>query len=252
LVEKTATSPLLRVESLSVNYGPIPALKGISLEVRAGEVVTVLGANGAGKTTLLRTISGLLRPRAGTIQYDGQDITRLPPHAIAARGVVHVPEGRGILGRMTVLENLRMGAFTRRDREVDRDLDELTHRFPILAERRRQPAALLSGGQQQMLAIARAWMARPKLMLLDEPSLGLAPLMVAEVFRMIAAVRERAAVLLVEQNTRAGLRSADRAYVMELGRIALEGASGELLADEQLVRAYLGHRRAHETTEGIA
>jgi len=250
---EATTPPLLRVESLSVDYGPIPALKAVSLDVRAGEVVTVLGANGAGKTTLLRTISGLLRPRGGTIQYDGAELTRLPPHAIAARGIAHVPEGRGILGRMTVLENLKMGAYARRDRAVARDLDELTERFPILGERRHQPAALLSGGQQQMLAIARAWMARPKLMLLDEPSLGLAPLLVAEVFRMIAAVCQQAAVLLVEQNTRAGLRSADRAYVMELGRVVLQGPSDALLADEQLVRAYLGRRPTQESaTEGVA
>ena len=245
------TQALLRIQNLSVSYGPIAALKDVSLEVNAGEVVTVLGANGAGKTTLLRTISGLLRPRGGTIQCDGADLTRLPPHAIAASGIAHVPEGRGMLARMTVLENLKMGAFTRRDREIERDLEELSQRFPILAERRNYPAALLSGGQQQMLAIARAWMARPKLMLLDEPSLGLAPLMVAEVFRMIAAVRQRAAVLLVEQNTRAGLRIADRAYVMELGRIAMHGASHELLADEKLVRAYLGRRPA-QGTEGAA
>ena len=206
----------------------------------------LIGPNGAGKTTLLRAISGLLRPRGGTIAFADADLTRLPPHVITARGIAHVPEGRGILGRMTVLENLRMGAFTRRDGEIERDLAELTERFSILGERRHQPASLLSGGQQQMLAIARAWMARPKLMLLDEPSLGLAPLMVAEVFRMIAAVREHAAVLLVEQNTRAGLRAADRGYVMELGRVALHGATPALLADEGLVRAYLGRRPTHE------
>ena len=244
--EKTTTTPLLRVESLSASYGPIVALREVSLDVFSGEVVTVLGANGAGKTTLLRTVSGLLRPRAGSIGLEGADITRVPPHAIAARGIAHVPEGRGILARMTVQENLRMGAFTRRDGEIERDLAELQERFPILGERRGQMAAVLSGGQQQMLAIARAWMARPKLMLLDEPSLGLAPLMVAEVFRMIAAVRERAAVLLVEQNTRAGLRAADRGYVMELGRVVLHGAARELLADEQLVRAYLGRRSADD------
>ncbi|HWP28909.1 MAG TPA: ABC transporter ATP-binding protein [Chloroflexota bacterium] len=236
------TKPLLRIQNLSVSYGPIAAIRDVSLEVNPGEIVAVLGANGAGKTTLLRTISGLLRPRAGIIEFDGVDLTRLPSHAIAARGVAHVPEGRGILGRMTVLENLRMGAFTRRDGEVERDLEALYARFPILAERRHQLAALLSGGQQQLLAIARAWMARPKLMLLDEPSLGLAPLMVAEVFRMIAAVRERCAVLLVEQNTRAALRVADRGYVMELGRVILQGTARELLADERLVRAYLGRR----------
>jgi branched-chain amino acid transport system ATP-binding protein len=245
-------APLLSVKDIHTFYGSIQALRGVSLDVAKGEIVTLIGSNGAGKSTTLKTISGLLRPRAGTIQYDGADLTRLPPHAMAARGIAHVPEGRGILGRMTVLENLKMGAYARRDRDVERDLDELTTRFPILAERRHQPAALLSGGQQQMLAIARAWMARPRLMLLDEPSLGLAPLMVAEVFRMIAAVRQQAAVLLVEQNTRAGLRSADRAYVMELGRVVLQGASRDLLADEQLVRAYLGRRPARGSAEGAA
>ena len=239
MVEKTATSPLLRVESLSVNYGPIPALKGISLEVRAGEVVTVLGANGAGKTTLLRTISGLLRPRAGTIQYDGQDLTRLPPHAIAARGVVHVPEGRGILGRMTVLENLRMGAFTRRDREVDRDLDELTHRFPILAERRRQPAALLSGGQQQMLAIGRALMSAPKLLLVDEPSVGLAPILVSHTITTIKQLKERTGltVLMAEQNFHQAIRIADRGYIIVHGEIVFEG-DVQALEQNELVRSY--------------
>ena len=250
MAEKT-TAPLLRIQSLSVNYGPIAALKDVSLEVCPGEVVTVLGANGAGKTTLLRTISGLLRPRAGTLEYDGADLSRLPPHAMVARGIAHVPEGRGILTRMTVLENLKMGAFARRDGEIARDLEELCERFPVLRERARELAGVLSGGQQQMLAIARAWMARPRLMLLDEPSLGLAPLLVAEVFRMIAAVRERAAVLLVEQNTRAGLRIADRAYVMEVGRVVLQGRSAELLADESLVRAYLG-RRSTRGAEGVA
>jgi branched-chain amino acid transport system ATP-binding protein len=250
LAEKT-TAPLLRIQNLSVSYGPIAALKDVSLEVYPGEVVTVLGANGAGKTTLLRTISGLLRPRGGTLEYDGADLAHLPPHATVARGIAHVPEGRGILTRMTVLENLKMGAFVRRDGEIGRDLEELSARFPVLRERRHELAGVLSGGQQQMLAIARAWMARPRLMLLDEPSLGLAPLLVAEVFRMIAAVRERAAVLLVEQNTRAGLRSADRAYVMEVGRVVLQGRSQELLADEKLVRAYLG-RRPTQGAEGVA
>ncbi len=236
--------PLLHIRNVAVSYGPIAAIKDVSLDVDEGEVVAVLGANGAGKTTLLRAISGLLRPRNGVIQFAGRDITRLPPHEISRAGIAHVPEGRGILGRMTVMENLRMGALHRRDREVERDLDDLCARFPILAERRNYPAALLSGGQQQMLAIARAWMARPKLMLLDEPSLGLAPLMVAEVFRMIDAVRERTAVLLVEQNTRAALRTANRAYVMELGRMVLQGDSSSLLADDGLMHAYLGRRQA--------
>ncbi len=238
------SAPLLRIEGLQVNYGPVRALHDVALAVHPGEVVAVLGANGAGKTTLLRTISGLLRPVAGAIWLAGRDLTRLPPHTIAAAGLAHVPEGRGILGRMTVLENLRMGAYTRRDGEIDRDIAELCERFPILHERRHQPAGLLSGGQQQMLAIARAWMARPQLIMLDEPSLGLAPRMVAEVFRMIVAIRERAAVLLVEQNTRAALRLADRGYVLELGRVVLHGPARDLLTDEGLVRAYLGRRAA--------
>jgi branched-chain amino acid transport system ATP-binding protein len=241
---KTTSPPLLRIEGLRVSYGPVVALRDVSLTVYPGEVVAVLGANGAGKTTLLRTISGLLRPSAGAIWFAGRELTRVPPHAIAAAGLAHVPEGRGILGRMTVLENLRMGAYTRRDGEIARDLAELCERFPILHERRHQPAALLSGGQQQMLAIARAWMARPRLILLDEPSLGLAPRLVAEVFQLIAAIRERAAVLLVEQNTRAALRLADRGYVLELGRVVLDGPARALLTDEGLVRAYLGRRAA--------
>ncbi len=241
------TASLLSIQNLSVSYGPIAALKGISLEIQPGEIVAVLGANGAGKTTLVRTISGLQRPRAGSIQLQGRRLERLAPHAVARAGVAHVPEGRGILGRMTVEENLRMGAFHRRDGEVGRDLAEAMERFPVLAERRRLPAALLSGGQQQMLAIARAWMARPRLMLLDEPSLGLAPLVVQEVFRMIAGVRGRAAVLLVEQNTRAALRMADRAYVLQLGRVVMQGPAASLAADESLARLYLGGRTAEAT-----
>jgi branched-chain amino acid transport system ATP-binding protein len=252
LVGSTRTSPLLRVHSLSVSYGPIAALKDVSLELEAGEIVAVLGANGAGKTTLLRTISGLLRPRGGSIEFSDRPLTRLPPHAISRAGIAHVPEGRGILGRMTVLENLKMGAYHRRDQDVERDLDGLYQRFPILFERRHLPASLLSGGQQQMLAIARAWLARPKLMLLDEPSLGLAPLLVAEVFNMIAALREQAAVLLVEQNTRAALRLADRAYVLELGRTVLQGSADSLLTDEQLVHAYLGGKPRAASQEGAA
>ena len=237
--------PLLSIQHLSVSYGPVAALREVSLEAQPGEIVAVLGANGAGKTTLLRTISGLLRPRSGSVHLDGRDLTRLPAHAIARAGVAHVPEGRGILGRMTVEENLRMGAFHRRDRgELERDLADAYDRFPILAERRQQPAALLSGGQQQMLAIARAWLARPLLMLLDEPSLGLAPMILADVFHMIAAMRsERSAVVLVEQNTTAALRLADRAAVLQLGRVVLADRAAALLEDAgRLARVYLGQR----------
>jgi branched-chain amino acid transport system ATP-binding protein len=239
--------PLLSIQHLSVSYGPVAALREVSLEAEPGEIVAVLGANGAGKTTLLRTISGLLRPRSGSVHLDGRDLTRLPAHAIARAGVAHVPEGRGILGRMSVEENLRMGAFHRRDRaEVERDLADTYQRFPILAERRQQPAALLSGGQQQMLAIARAWLARPLLMLLDEPSLGLAPMVLAEVFRMIGAMRsERSAVVLVEQNTTAALRLADRAAVLQLGRVVLADRAAALLEDAgRLAHVYLGQRGA--------
>jgi branched-chain amino acid transport system ATP-binding protein len=239
--------PLLSIQHLSVSYGPVAALREVSLEAEPGEIVAVLGANGAGKTTLLRTISGLLRPRSGSVHLDGRDLTRLPAHTIARAGVAHVPEGRGILGRMSVEENLRMGAFHRRDRaEVERDLADAYQRFPILAERRQQPAALLSGGQQQMLAIARAWLARPLLMLLDEPSLGLAPMVLAEVFRMIAAMRsERSAVVLVEQNTTAALRLADRAAVLQLGRVVLADRASALLEDAgRLAHVYLGQRGA--------
>jgi branched-chain amino acid transport system ATP-binding protein len=239
--------PLLSIQHLSVSYGPVAALREVSLEAEPGEIVAVLGANGAGKTTLLRTISGLLRPRSGSVHLDGRDLTRLPAHAIARAGVAHVPEGRGILGRMSVEENLRMGAFHRRDRaEVERDLADAYQRFPILAERRQQPAALLSGGQQQMLAIARAWLARPLLMLLDEPSLGLAPMVLAEVFRMIGAMRsERSAVVLVEQNTTAALRLADRAAVLQLGRVVLADRAAALLEDAgRLAHVYLGQRGA--------
>jgi branched-chain amino acid transport system ATP-binding protein len=241
------SQPLLSIQHLSVSYGPVAALRDVSLEAQPGEIVAVLGANGAGKTTLLRTISGLLRPRSGTLLLEGRDLTRLPAHAIARAGVAHVPEGRGILGRMSVEENLRMGAFHRHDlADVERDLADAYERFPILAERRTQPAALLSGGQQQMLAIARAWLARPLLMLLDEPSLGLAPMVLAEVFRMIAAMRsERSAVVLVEQNTTAALRLADRAAVLQLGRLVLADRAAALLDDAgRLARVYLGQRGA--------
>jgi branched-chain amino acid transport system ATP-binding protein len=236
--------PILRVQNLSVSYGPVAALRDVSLEVEPGQIVAVLGANGAGKTTLLRTISGLLRPRAGSLHLHGHDLARLSAHAIARRGVAHVPEGRGILGRMSVEENLRLGAYWRRDAPaIAADLATTFERFPILAERRRQPAALLSGGQQQMLAIARAWMARPRLMLLDEPSLGLAPLVLAEVLGMIETLREAdSAVVLVEQNTSAALRLADRACVLQLGRVVLEGPADSLLHNDQLAHAYLGGR----------
>ena len=241
---------LLEVHNLSVSYGPIAAVRDVSLNVGEGEIVAVLGANGAGKTTLLWTLSGLLRPRHGSAFLEGREVTRMPAHAVARAGIAHVPEGRGILRTLTVLENLRLGAYGRRDSEVKHDLDELLERFPILAERRGQLAGLLSGGQQQIVAIARGWMAKPKLMLLDEPSMGLAPLLVAEIFRMIGALRDRCSVLLVEQNTRAALRLADRAYVMQLGRLVLDGPAETLLSDEHLVHAYLGGQLPAPTGRG--
>ena len=223
-------------------YGPIRAVRDVSLEVAPGEVVALIGANGAGKTTTLRTIAGLLRPAGGSIRFAGAAVAGVRPHRLVRQGLVLVPEGRGILTRLTVLDNLLLGATARRDRsEVAADLERAYARFPRLAERRAQSAGTLSGGEQQMLAIARALMARPRLLMLDEPSLGLAPLVVREIF---AAIRDLKAsgvtILLVEQNARAALEIAERAYVLETGRVALSGPAAELLTSEQVIRAYLG------------
>ena len=234
--------PLLRLEDLHASYGPIAALRGLDLVVSPGELVCLIGANGAGKTSTLRAISGLLPPARGRIVFDGREIQGDVPAAILKAGIAHCPEGRRVFPYLTVEENLAMGAYVRRDRSaIAADVDEVCRHFPILAERRRQMAGTLSGGEQQMLAIARALMARPRLILFDEPSLGLAPTVVETTFAIIADIRRRGTtVLMVEQNAYAALRMADRAYVMETGRIVLEGAARDLLDDDHVRRAYLG------------
>ena len=234
--------PILEIQDLSVSYGSIQALRGISLHVDEGEVVTLIGGNGAGKSTTLRTISGLLSPQSGTIQFDGDVIHGRPPHAIAQSRLVHVPEGRGIFANLTVEENLQLGAFSRTDRaEILQDRERALTLFPRIRERLRQQAGTLSGGEQQMLAIARALLARPKLLMLDEPSLGLAPQFVQTIFQVIREInREGTTILLVEQNASLALQVAHRAYVMEVGVIQMSGPAQELAASDQIRRAYLG------------
>ncbi len=234
--------PVLELREVEVSYGNILALKGVSLTVAEGELVTLIGSNGAGKSTTLKTISGLLRPRAGTIRYRGQALDHLSPHRIVALGISQCPEGRRLFGRLTVAENLRLGAVQRRDRDgVRRDVERVYGLFPVLRERNRQTAATLSGGEQQMLAIGRSVMSRPRLLLLDEPSLGLAPLLVGAIFETIRQLkREGATILLVEQNARLALEVADRAYVMETGRIMLAGPAAELKHNPQVEHTYLG------------
>ena len=234
--------PLLRLENLHAGYGPITALRGLDLVVAPGELVCLIGANGAGKTSTLRAISGLLSPSQGRIMFDGREIHGREPAAILRAGIAHCPEGRRVFPYLTVEENLAMGAYVRRDRTaIADDVAEVCRHFPILADRRHQMAGTLSGGEQQMLAIARALMARPRLVLFDEPSLGLAPTIVETTFGIIADIRRRGTtVLMVEQNAYAALRMADRAYVMETGRIVLEGAARDLLHDDHVRRAYLG------------
>jgi branched-chain amino acid transport system ATP-binding protein len=233
---------MLQIENIDVYYGKIQTLKSISLTVNDGELVTLIGSNGAGKSTTLRTISGLMRPRAGTISYNGQRIDALPPHQIVSRGVVHCPEGRRLFGHLTVAENLRLGAAAQKDRAViERTRRQVYELFPRLEERSGQSASTLSGGEQQMLAIGRALMAQPKLLLLDEPSLGLAPLLVESVFATIRRIKAQGVtILLVEQNAWQALEIADRGYVMETGKIILEGSAAALLANPQVEHAYLG------------
>jgi branched-chain amino acid transport system ATP-binding protein len=233
---------VLRLEAVDARYGRIAALDGVSLTVGAGELVCLIGANGAGKSTTLKTISGLVRAAAGRILFDGREIQALAPQEILRRGIAHCPEGRRVFPHMSVRENLEMGAYVRSDAAaVVGDLDRVFAHFPILGERRRQAAGTLSGGEQQMLAIGRALMARPRLILFDEPSLGLAPTVVEAVFEIIVGIkREGTTVLMVEQNAWMALRIATRAYVMETGRIALAGPARELLEDEHVKRAYLG------------
>ncbi len=231
---------MLEVRDLQVHFGVINAIKGISFDVPAGEIVTLIGANGAGKTTTLRTLSGIKKPTAGTVTLDGLDITGLSAQDRVRRGMSHVPEGRRIFPDMTVMENLELGAFLRRD-VVQSDLDEIFTRFPILAERRRQLAGTLSGGEQQMLALGRALMAKPKMLLLDEPSMGLAPLLVQEIFDIIISINQAGTtVLLVEQNANIALQIAHHAYVMETGSIVLSGEAKALAQTDEVKRAYLG------------
>lgn len=236
---------MLVIRGLKSGYGKIEVLHDVDLTIEQGQIVTLIGANGAGKTTLLKTISGLIRPRAGTIEFDGKSIARQPPHKIVARGLSQVPEGRAILKRMTVLDNLRMGAFVRRDSEITRDINAVFERFPALADRKDQMAATLSGGEQQMLAIGRALVALPTLLLLDEPSLGLAPKFITRIFLTLRELKkEGKTILLVEQNARQALQVADHGYVMERGRIVLSGSGEELLNMPEVQRMYLGQHAA--------
>lgn len=234
--------PLLRIRDLHVGYGPITAIRGVDMEIQEGQIVAIIGANGAGKSTLLRAISGLLRPSRGEIILGDEVISGKDAHEIVRKGIIHVPEGRGILSRMTVLENLKIGAYARDDREgIRRDLEDVKERFPWIRERLDQMGGTLSGGQQQMLAIARGLMARPRLLMLDEPSLGLAPVVVRQIFEIIRNLgKEGRTVLLVEQNTREALKVADIGYVMELGRVTADGSADELLASQEIIKAFLG------------
>ena len=232
---------MLEIEDLHVFYGEIHALKGAALTVRRGEIVTVLGSNGAGKTTTLKSISGLLAPRRGRIMLEGRQISGVPPHEVVLRGIAHVPEGRRIFNRLSVRENLVMGAYLRRDEGVPADLDRVFALFPVLRERLAQVAGTLSGGEQQMLAIARGLMAKPKLLLMDEPSLGLSPLLVKNIFEIIKEInRQGTTILLVEQNVYQSLRITHRAYVLETGRVVLSGTGAELLENAHVKKAFLG------------
>ena len=233
---------MLEVKDLHVYYGMIHAIKGVSFEVDEGEIIALIGANGAGKTTILHTVSGLLSPKSGSIQFEGQELTKIPAHKIVSLGMAQVPEGRRVFAQMSVLQNLKMGAFTRTDKaEVEASLQTVFERFPRLAERKAQPAGTLSGGEQQMLAMGRALMSHPKLILMDEPSMGLSPILVNEIFDIIRSVNETGTtVLLVEQNARKALNIANRAYVLETGRVVGGGDAKELMNDDSIRKAYLG------------
>ncbi len=234
-------SPLLEVRDLKVAYGKIMAVKGISFTVDEGDVVSLIGTNGAGKTTTLRTISGLIRPAGGQILYQGKDISSVPAHDIVGLGLAHSPEGRRIFPRMTVEENLLLGAYGRRDGDVSKDLKAAYELFPILGERSKQPAGTFSGGEQQMLAMGRAMMSRPKLLMLDEPSMGLSPLMMKRIMSTVSTLQEQGTtILLVEQNARAALKLATKGYVLEVGKIVTEGTGQELLHSDEVRKAYLG------------
>ena len=233
---------MLTVENLEVSYGMIKAIRGISLTVEAGEIISLIGANGAGKTTTLHTITGLIAPKAGRIDFEGKELTRVPAHKIVAMGMAHVPEGRRVFQHLSVQDNLMLGAYTRKDGgEIAQSLEQVYARFPRLQERRKQVAGTLSGGEQQMLAIGRALMSRPRMLLLDEPSMGLSPILVQEIFKCIQEVnRDGTTILLVEQNAKMALSISNRAYVLETGEISLEGNAVDLLNNEQVKNAYLG------------
>ena len=233
--------PILKVSDINVYYGAIHAIKGVSFEVNPGEVVTLIGANGAGKSTTLQTVSGLLHSRTGSIEFLGENLMGVPAHKVVAKGLAQVPEGRRVFLQMTVEENLEMGAYTRSGGDIDADLEKVYAYFPRLVERRRQIAGTLSGGEQQMLAMGRALMSRPKLLMLDEPSMGLAPILVEQIFKIIQTLHEAGTtILLVEQNAQAALSIADRGYVLETGKIVTSGTGTELLASPEIKKAYLG------------
>lgn len=233
---------MLEVKDLEVYYGMIQAIKGVSFEVNQGEVIALIGANGAGKTTILHTITGLLAPKKGSVLFEGKDITKIPAHKIVFLGMAHVPEGRRVFADLSVYENLKMGAYTRKDKEeIEKSLDRVYERFPRLKERKNQLAGTLSGGEQQMLAMGRALMSQPKIILMDEPSMGLSPILVNEIFDIIQEVsKSGTTVLLVEQNAKKALSIADRAYVLETGKIVLDGKAETLLNDDSIKKAYLG------------
>ena len=233
--------PILKVSDINVYYGAIHAIKGVSFEVNPGEVVTLIGANGAGKSPTLQTVSGLLHSRTGSIEFLGENLMGVPAHKVVAKGLAQVPEGRRVFLQMTVEENLEMGAYTRSGGDIDADLEKVYAYFPRLMERRRQIAGTLSGGEQQMLAMGRALMSRPKLLMLDEPSMGLAPILVEQIFKIIQTLHEAGTtILLVEQNAQAALSIADRGYVLETGKIVTSGTGTELLASPEIKKAYLG------------
>lgn len=233
---------LLEIKDLEVNYGVIKAIKGVSFDVNEGEVIALIGANGAGKTTILHTITGLIQAKKGSIVFDGKELTKTPPHKIVSMGMAHVPEGRRIFQQLSVLENLKLGAYTRKDKsEIASTLKMVYERFPRLEERKNQVAGTLSGGEQQMLAMGRALMSKPRIILMDEPSMGLSPLLVSEIFDIIKVINESGTtVLLVEQNAKKALSIADRAYVLETGKITLSGDAKDLINDESVKKAYLG------------
>lgn len=232
---------MLKIQNLAVHYGMIQAVHDVSFEVNEGEIVTLIGANGAGKTTILRTISGLIRPSQGSITFEGSEITKIAPQKIVAGGLSQVPEGRHVFAGLTVMENLEMGAYLRKDNGIKADYEQVFQKFPVLKERKNQDAATLSGGEQQMLAMGRALMSKPKLLLLDEPSMGLAPIFIKEIFSIIQEINQQGTtVLLIEQNAKMALSVADRGYVLETGKVVLSGTGSELLESEEVKKAYLG------------